>query len=104
MEVLNRVERLNISSTIHEAVTVGKRRLGVSQVTQSQTSDLTYLRDFLPKTVSRGLSTNYIRSGRGEGVPQKQTRVMIRCVSVTVTRAEGSTNQKLMWTSHVNGP
>ena len=40
----------------------------------------------------------------GEGVPQKQTLVLISFVSVTVKRGRESKNPKVLWTSYVNGP
>ena len=43
--------------------------------------------------------------GGGRGVPKKQTRVLISCVSVTVTRGEGgSKNLEILWTSFKYGP
>ena len=39
----------------------------------------------------------------GRGVPQKQTTVLISCVSVTVTRGEGVKNPKI-WILHMYMP
>ena len=37
--------------------------------------------------------TSAVGGGRPQGVPQKQTRVLISCVSVTVTRGEGGSKK-----------
>ena len=39
-----------------------------------------------PKKKKKGASTYDVCAGRGKEVPQKQTRVLISCVSVTLTR------------------
>ena len=43
--------------------------------------------------------------GVGRGIPTKQTRVLISCVSVTVTKGEsGSENPKILLTSYEHAP
>ena len=52
----------------------------------------------------KGACTYDVCTGRGDGVPQKQTTVLVSCMSVTVTRGEGVKNPKTLETSDGHAP